>query len=58
MSERFIITWTTSLEAANPEEAALKAWNIMQDRNTRETVVAVMDMNAKLVHIDTEEIPR
>ena len=58
MTERFVVTWTTSVEAADPEEAALIAFRKMQDRNTTETVMAVMDMNAKLTTVDTEDIPR
>ena len=52
------VMWATKVEATNPEDAALMAWRIMQDRNTTETVVVVQDPDGTKWTVDTEELPR
>ena len=53
----YTVIWRTKVEALNADEAALKAWFIMQDRNTCETIVEV-ELGDLKVFVDTEELPR
>ena len=58
----YIVTWQAIVEAATPEDAALKAFRVMQDRNTTNTHVVVREANRlegpASWHINVEDIPR
>ena len=55
----YIVTWQAVIvDATSPEDAALKAFRLMQDRNTTATEMIVRGPDGKSYNIDTEEIPR
>ena len=54
----YIVKWEVRITATNPEDAALRAFRLMQDRNTNATLFKVVHPDGSAVDVDTEDLPR